>query len=552
MHGTTDVISAIGLSVVAGGLLGLVARVLHQPLILGYVIGGILLGHHLGFGIITDEAAIEAISEIGLILLLYIIGLEISVPKLLRMGRTVLICGVAQFLGCLVLGFAFSRATAFEAGGGFDAVYLGVTLALSSTMIVVKLLYDKFETETVAGRITIGILVLQDVWAIVFLALQPNLSSPKLTVILRSFGMGALLLVGAFWLSGTVLSRLFARISKTPELVLILSIAWCFLVATGASVIGLSKEMGALVAGMSVAAFPYNIDVVAKLIGIRDFFVTLFFVSLGMKIHRPDPGLVGWAAAAVGFVLLSRILTVWPVLRLMGMGNRLGLVVSLNLAQVSEFSLVIAALGMGYNHLDPRTNDLVLMTMLASAVLSTYVILYNQYLAGWLERGLEAMGLKSGGELPLEEAGRGVAGKEIALLGYFREAQALISVLNADAPELKRKLLVVDYNAKVLKQLQQEGLTAVYGDIANVDTLLQAGVGGCRLIICSLSDTFLKGTDTLSLVRSLRKNCPHARIVALGETAKQAEELLRAGAQMVIHPGMLVGREFLQAIRSLG
>ena len=261
-----------------------VARLFRQPLILGYVLGGVLLGTHLGFGLVTNEANIELISEIGLNLLLFIIGMEINLRELVKMGKSMLTLGIVQFAACVALGLLAFRFFGYRIGNGnFDLLYIAVAAALSSTLIVVKLLHDKFEIHTVAGRLTVGVLVLQDVCAIVFMACQPNLLNPQLGNIAQSLGFGAVLVATTFLASRHLLSRLFHAASKSPELVLLTSIAWCFFIAGLAEIAGLSKEMGALIAGMSIAAFPYGTDVVAKLTGIRDFFVTLFFVSLGLK-----------------------------------------------------------------------------------------------------------------------------------------------------------------------------------------------------------------------------------------------------------------------------
>ncbi len=169
------IFEAISVGIVAATVLGLAARRLGQPLILGYIIGGAVLGPHLGFGIIRDEASIETMSEMGLILLLFIIGLEISVPRLLQAGRTIAVTGLLQFPLCAALAWiAFP-----DVGTGrFDRLYVAVALSLSSTLIVVKLLFDKFEMSTFAGRVTLGILIFQDFWAIGFLAVQPNLHDP--------------------------------------------------------------------------------------------------------------------------------------------------------------------------------------------------------------------------------------------------------------------------------------------------------------------------------------------------------------------------------------
>ena len=172
--------------------------------------------------------------------------------------------------------------------GNFDLLYLSIVISLSSTLIVVKLLRDKFELKVLSGRLTLGVLVVQDIFAILFMAVQPSLADPGVLTIARSIAGGAVLVAAAFLASRHVLSRVFEAAPRRPELVLISAVAWCFLMSGAAERLGLSREMGALIAGSASSSFPYGSDVISKVTGVRDFFVTLFFVALGMQAPRAD------------------------------------------------------------------------------------------------------------------------------------------------------------------------------------------------------------------------------------------------------------------------
>ncbi|HEY3460019.1 MAG TPA: cation:proton antiporter, partial [Casimicrobiaceae bacterium] len=298
MHGP-DLLTSIGLCIAIAAALAFVAHRLRQPLLLAYLLAGVVIGPRIGFGLISDEGDIQTVAEIGLILLLFMIGLELDLRKLVSAGRAVLVTGALQVPLCVVLGLGVFAAIGFPiVAGDFRALYLSVCLSLSSTMIVVKLLYDKFELDTLPGRITLGVLIFQDIWAIVVLGVQPNLRDPEVGKVLLSLGSGVLLVGATLLISKTVLPRVFRSVAKLPELVLIGSLAWCFVVCAAASAAGLSREMGALIAGISISTFPYNLDVIAKVVSIRDFFVTLFFVALGMEIPMPNVELVGLALVA--------------------------------------------------------------------------------------------------------------------------------------------------------------------------------------------------------------------------------------------------------------
>src|SRR3954463_8375178 len=368
----------IGIAVMAATLLGLVAHWLRQPILLGYLIAGGLVGPELGFGLIHGGESIEIISEMGLILLLFIIGLELNVKAVLASGRQLLAAGLGQFPICVALGAGvFALFGMGLSGQNADGLYLALMCGLSSTAIVVKLLYDKGELDTLPGRLTLGILVIQDVYAIFVLALQPNFANPSLAPIAKAVAGTAFLLVAGFLVSKYVLRRVFASIAKNPEMVLAVSVGWCACVAAAAGGMGLSKEMGALVAGLSIAAFPYSVHVTAKTLPLRDFFLTLFFVSLGMKITAPSSAIVAPVLGIVVFVIASRFASIYPLVVLTGAGRRAAFVASLNLAQISEFSLVIASLGVTYGHIGKGTVAITIYAMAIMAVLSSYAIRFS-------------------------------------------------------------------------------------------------------------------------------------------------------------------------------
>lgn len=546
-HHSSSLLTDIGLGIIFAAAASHIARILRQPLILGYVLGGVLLGTNLGFGLVTNEASIELISEIGLILLLFIIGLEINLRELMGMGKAVFTLGFLQFALCVILGLAVFKLLGYSLGSGnFDLLYLAVALALSSTLIVVKLLHDKFETGTVAGRLTIGILVLQDIWAIIFMAFQPNLLDPRFGSILTSFGQGAVLVVLAFLISRHVLARLFHAVGKFPELVLLSSMAWCFLICGLAERAGLSKEMGALIAGMSIAAFPYGVDVISKLGGVRDFFVTLFFVALGLKVPKPGLPVLGLSAIIVAFVTASRVLSIVPAARFLGVGLRTSFVTAINLSQISEFSLVILALGAGYKHITPELQSLVLTAMLLASVVSTYLIKFNDRIG--------RAGVRLAGRLGVRDSDRseqsGAAGRQrdVVLLGCFRAGEAFLAEAARRMPQLKDRLLVVDYNTALRGKIEGMGYKWVYGDLAHPQTLHHLGIEHASLVVCSISDTFLKGTTNRKLLNHLKHLAPEARLVMTADEEEAAKQLVEAGAADAVNPSALTAARLLDIV----
>jgi Kef-type K+ transport system membrane component KefB len=549
----SPILSDIGRATLAAALLAFVARLAGQPLVLAYVAAGVALGDAMGFGLVTDPASIEAISSLGLILLLFLIGLEIDVSALRRSGKAVIVAGALQVplnAGiCLLVPWVLSTTGLAGPLGPYGALYLAFGLSLSSTLVVVKLLYDKIELDTLPGRITLGILVFQDIWAILFLAVQPSLSAPSVGPLLTSIGLGTAVVAGAFVAARYALPWVFRTAARTPELVLLGALAWCFLVAGLASIAGLSAEMGALVAGVSVSSLPYRLDVAAKVTTVRDFFLTLFFVSLGLKTQVPTPTVAAVAAAVAGFALLARFAVVHPMLRLLGQGDRAAGVVSINLWPVSEFALVLTSIGVAAGHVTPVVLEIVLLAMILTAVAGTYLILASdaaqRKVAGFLAR----VGL--GRSVDEGEHGGGHETRRVVLLGFHRVASALLSEVESRRPELLKDVLVVDFNPVVLRDLDRRGVANRYGDLGSPDTLAHAGIAGCEVAVCTIPDTLLKGTTNLKILAHVRRLAPSARVVMTAETAAAEQALLASGAHAVVVPPRAAGAAALDDVLAL-
>lgn len=535
----------IGIATIAATAVGVIAHRLKQPIILAYLVAGALIGP-LGFEWVATRENIKIIAELGLVLLLFIIGLEMDLKQLVASGRPLLVAGFLQFPLCAALGWVVFAAAGFASR---ESLYLALACALSSTAIVVKLLYDKQETDTIAGRITIGVLIVQDLFAILVLAFQPNFAQPSLLPVVKALvGAGALLL-GGFLVSRFVLSRVFGWIARSPEMVVATSIGWCALVAGVAGAMGLSQEMGALVAGASISAFPYSLHVTAKTLPLRDFFLTLFFISLGMQLKLPTADLAWSVPLIVAVVVSTRFLVVTPLLLVTGGGWRTGFISALNLAQVSEFSLVIVALGVSpHGHVGEGLLQMMIYAMAVTSVLSSYAVQANHGLYRLFERCLRGFGLlRRVGDDPAVE----LVHHHIVVLGYHRIAPAVIARLAETSPELLATVRVVDYNPEVIKQLKARGIDAVFGDLASLDTLHHAHLEHARVVISTIPDSLLKSTTNAALVRAVRTLAPTAQIIVPAETPEQEPALRAAGADQVVLPSSLVGHELVRLIEQV-
>jgi Kef-type K+ transport system membrane component KefB/voltage-gated potassium channel Kch len=523
----------IGLSVIAATACAFVARFLRQPLILAYIGAGLLIGPP-GFRWIHDERSIAQISELGLAFLLFIVGLEIDLKQLVRSGKVAAVVGTAQVVGCALLGWGAALLLGF---GGLPAAYLGVGTAFSSTMIVVKLLSDKNELDTVPGRITLGVLLVQDVLAIVVLAVQPNLSNPAIGPLALSVVKGFGLVAGAILVSRYVLPVLFRLVAKNPEVLLVAAISWCFLVSYAAVRADFSIAMGALIAGVSMSTFPYSLDVIAKIRSLRDFFVTLFFVSLGMQISLGSSRVLLVAGVLSLVVLLGRFLPVLPSVRALRYGHRVGILASLALSQVSEFSLVIVSLGLGLGHVGKEVVSIIAIALVVTSTVSTYLIQWNHEIAGKLLSFLAGRGAVDPQERETKAVGR--RRHDLVLVGCHRTASSLVPLL----VESNRDFLVVDFNPEVHQRLGEMKVPCLYGDLSHADTLEHAGLEEAKVILSTVSDDFLRGTDNLTLLRQLRRMSPHAKIIVRAEKVEAARAMYAAGADYVLLPRHLVAEE---------
>lgn len=539
----------IAICIVAAWLLAVAAQILKQPVILAYLVAGFLVGP-VGIGLVKDHESIATISELGLILLLYMIGLEIDLKQILGAGRAITLTGIAQIFGGGILGVILFRALGLPLhAGALDALYLAVAAALSSTVIVVKILYDKHELETIAGRITVGILVLQDLFAVLFLAIEPNLSTPSAGLVARSFVKVFILIAVAFSMSRFLLPTLFRVIAQLPELVLVGALAWCFLLAGLAGQFGLSREMGALVAGVAISAFPYTLDVTAKVTSLRDFFVTLFFVALGMKVPEPTAYPLNGSLIFAAFVVASRLLTIFPVLYWMRLGHRASLLSAINLSQVSELSLVVLALGLQSGQISQTTVGIVSYAFAFLAIASSYALAHTDALLRYGIASLQRIGLKDLGQRNGESVAP-VQLPRIFLLGFSWTASSLLEEISRNEPGLLKQLAVIDFNPHVNQELLRRGVRVIYGDVSQRETLAHAGVGQAEIIISTLPNTVLKGTNNLRLLQQLREINAQAQVIVHAELFADVPKLYDAGASYVCVSRLIEAVDLLGLIRA--
>lgn len=558
-------VSDIGVSLLVAGLLAALFTRFKIPTIAAFLLAGVLVGPQVT-QLVTSKTSIETMSHLGLVLLLFLIGLEINLHKLLASGKTLILTGLLQFPACVAFGFGLTwvlQQTGWIAiSGSLTPLYVGITVAASSTLLIVKLFQDRFQLDTVVGRMALGLLIFQDLWAMVILAVQPNFAHPDLQPVMFTLLGIAILVAFATVLARYVLPTAFHWIARSPELMLITATGWCF----GIGLLGMnlgnilgfagiqapiqvSLEMGALIAGATIASFPYSYEVLTKVTAVRDFFVTLFFVGLGMGIPRPDgPDVLLFAGLMALLAVLSRYLIFMPMMYLTGFDRRSSVLTSTRLVPISEFCLVIAYLGLGFGHLTPETVGAVIFAFVLTALIYPALFDASDALYHRIAPLLTRLGIKAPSATADDEEPKGE--HELVLLGFHRVASSLLYELEHNHPEMLKKTLVVDFNVALHPEIEQRGATAHYGDISNLETLRHAGVDKAHIIVCSIPDDILKGTSNQALTASLKSMCPHATIITNAVKVTDVKPLYEAGADYVFLSRLDSARNLIPALEA--
>lgn len=547
----------IGISLLLAGGLAVVCARLKIPSIAAFLLAGVLVGP-LVLRQVTDPDNIDTIAQLGFVLLLFMIGLELDVRGIVASGRTIIVAGLLQYPLSALFGYAVAYLLSLAGLGGsllasgLAPFYVGIVIAGSSTLQVVKLFQEHFELDTQPGRIALALLIFQDIWAIIVTLVQPNLGHLSVTPILMSFAGIGILAVIAVVVSRFLVTVAFRWISKVPELILLGAVSWCFaVVMVGISLdeitgvfgvnlhLAVGSGMAALIAGATIANLPFSIEIVTKVGVVKDFFVTLFFVGLGISI----PAIQGWdvpvlAIAIAIIAILARQVVFFPLLYFLGVDQRNSEVASIRLAQISEFGLVITFLGVQQGHLSPELNSAIILAFVATALATTP--LYEQAYA--LHARLKPLLTRIGFKEPPAAEEEAADGHEIAILGLHRDASSLLHEITAVHPDFVSKVLVVDFNVALHERIKQLGFDVEYGDISNTETLVHAGVDKARIIVCTISDDLLRGITNRDLVMALRKINPGAIIIANAVDIKAYDEVYAAGADFVYMARLEVAR----------
>jgi Kef-type K+ transport system membrane component KefB len=522
-----SVFQQVAAILVIAAVIGTLARVLRQPLIIGFIAVGILVGP-IGIGIVEDAEEIELLATLGISLLLFIVGLKLDLRLIRTLGPVALATGLGQVTFTSAIGFVLALALGFAV---VDSLYIAVALTFSSTIIIVKLLTDKGETDQLHGRIAIGFLIVQDiVVVIVMIGLSAfgradtgvDLPTELAFVAVR----GVLFLAAIILVSKYVLPRLLRRVTGTPELFVLFAVTWAVTLAAAGDLLGFSEEVGAFLAGVSLASTPYREALAARLGSLRDFLLLFFFVDLGAYMDFGNAGEQVIPAIVLSlFVLVGNPLIVMVIMGAMRYRKRVGFLAGLTVAQISEFSLIFAALGVTLGHITGATLGMITTVGIITIGLSTYLILNSQQLYARLGPWLGVFERSAPRDPVLESLERE---PEVVIVGLGRYGGQMATNLAAAGTEV----LGIDFDPDALDRLRGAGIPVAYGDVEDPDLPSVLPLGRARWVVSSVRNADVN----LGLIQALRSHDFAGRIAAAAEREVDAARLREGGADLVLLP----------------
>ena len=518
--------------------ISLLMRVFKQPLIVGYILTGLIAGPYL-LNLVHSSPTLEVFSELGVTALLFIVGLNLSPLIVREVGKTSLILGLGQLISTSVLGFLLCRILGYNPT---VSLYLATTLTFSSTIITLKLLSDKGDTEKLYGKLSIGILLIQDVAAMVALLLIPALAENTLptelilssaTIILK-----AAILIGAlYWVGAKVLAKLSNFGAQSQELLFLFSVAWGIGLAALFHYLGFFPEIGALTAGVSLSATPYAVEISSRMKPIRDLFVVLFFVLLGSQLTLRDPrGMLITAGVLSLFVLLVKPILVFLATNILGHTKKTSFLVALGGNQIGEFSFIIAALGVSVGHLSQDILALVTLVGLVTIAASTYLTLGANQIYARISPLLGILELRKNKTSTAEEGQI----YDTLLFGYHRVGRDFVEAFK----NLGRRFLVVDFNPETARNLQNEGIPFKYGDATDAGFLEELHLKKVGLVVSTIPDF----EANLFLVGEVRIANPRAVLIVISQNVSESQALYQKGATYVIMPHYLGAQHAVKLI----
>jgi len=534
---SNELFADIAVILIVSALAGLVAVRLRQPLVVAFVIVGIVAGPSV-LGLVEPDDELELLAELGVAVLLFVVGLKLDLHVVRRLGPVAVIVGCAQVALVTLGGFLIALALGLET---VASLYVGIGVAFSSTIIVIKLLSDRREIDDLHGRLAVGILIVQDIIVVAVMIViattgerTGSLGAAFVEVGLKSAALVVVLAI----LIRYVLTPLLHVLARTPDLLLLFAIAWAVGVAAVGDQIGIGTEVGAFLAGFSLASTPYREAIGSRLVTLRDFLILFFFIDLGSRLDLGDAQDEILAAIVLSaFVLVVKPLVITVLLTVMRYRSRVSLETGLSLAQISEFSLILAALGLSLDQIDEETTTLLTVVALITITASSYLLLNGEAISRRFSKVLERLERDESDRTRLAEE---EPPPDVVVLGLGRYGDGIIAGLH----EHGLRVLGVDFDPVVLSRWAEEGVSVLYGDAEDPELPVILPLPHSGWIV----STIRRVDANLALLAALKHVGYTGRIATAAHHRADGERLHAAGADRVLYPYADAAEEVVELV----
>lgn len=542
----------LGLILFTAFVISYLARLFKQPLFAGYILAGIVASLVIGAGFMSLDASSEIInlfSKFGVAFLLFMVGLHMNPKVIKEIGGVSIIVGFGQIILTFVLGMALCFY--FLKFNLISSIYIAIALTFSSTIIVMKLLSDKRNLDSLYGKISIGVLIIQDLVAIFVLMFISSLSSEGISnsLALRGFIEGGFLVLFLFLVGYFALPKFTKRIAQTQELLFLFSICWCFVIAALFNYLGFSIEIGALIAGIVLSISPYSLEISSKVKPLRDFFLIIFFIILGLNIQLSSFGSIFFNAVVFSlFVLLFKPVICMILMAMKGYTRRTNFMLGTSLAQISEFSLIILALGVASNHISNELLSTLTLTGLITITISSYMMIYSNEFYQKLSGVVSIFETSSNLSQSKETSSASSQSKEkktkrkykAILFGYNRIGFGILESFK----QLKKEYIVADFNPDTIENLSKFKIPCIYGDAYDSEFLDELALDKVEIAVSTIPD-FETNLLLLEYLRGVNKD---AIIILRAHNIQDALTFYQKGASYVLTPHFLGGEYIAKMI----
>lgn len=511
-------------------------RLLKQPMIIGYIIAGIIAGP-LFFNIVHGgKEMYDIFAQFGVALLLFVIGLNINLTHLKEIGKVSFITGIGQVVFTIIFGTLILLSLGFPL---WTSMFLVGAITFSSTIIIMKLLTEKKDTETVYGRHTIGLMIVQDIIAVIMILViglmgtNTGISLALASLFLKTIILSAVVALFSYY----VLPILLKKMSSSSEMLFIFAVAWCFGIASAFLVAGLSIEIGAIAAGISIASSPFKLEIASRIRALRDFFLILFFIVLGAQIGISPLSDIWLPSIALSlFILIGNPLILYLLFRLLKFTRRNSFLAGLTAAQVSEFGFVLLYAGANLGFVGERELSIFTVVAIITIFTSSYLIIYNEKIYRYLLPWFSLFGADR------HQQSEKITEKfDVWIVGYHRIGEYIAKSLRG----MGLKIAVVDYDPSPVKHINTKHVSLFFGDASDIEFIENLSISNSKLVITTIPAL----DDQLIVIKHIRQSRSKTFIIASAYQYPEIKKLYKAGADYVMMPHLVSGNWIVDILK---